>query len=418
MAKRRKEKDEDEDKPFKVPKFDEEAFLKRERRNIKASFIAFLFGLLMAFVCFGFWALMGPSSAFRWPLVLLVCVANAAFIRYIYLRVNLDLEDFAKKNWFFTYAIYFFTWLLIFIVIVNPPFYDDESPLVDVVTLPEMQEPGGDILIAALITDNVQVDQDNILLEVSHEDGNTTSLEYIIYNETTNVVEFRFENPDNLTGEFTFTLSAADTGGHTTTKTGSFIYDDDVIQITNDDDLLDMDANDDIDIEVDERVSKDNFRVYYTLDDGDEINVNRRSVDNKEKYESTPEFEGWEENSNYTMKVYVETSYYFQNIFWVKYSNIVQDTTIYNVSTVEDNDMGEEPPLNAWNWTLAKSQQTNTLNYDTYKDSDNDNKPGSGDVLLPYPYLVEVPGFEAILLIAALAIVVLIFRRKKKDEKK
>ena len=57
-------------------------------------------------------------------------------------------------------------------------------------------------------------------------------------------------------------------------------------------------------------------------------------------------------------------------------------------------------------------------NYDTFKDSDNDNKPGAGDVLLPYPYLVSVPGFEAILLIAALVIVVLIFKRKKKDEKK
>ena len=62
MAKRRKEKDEEEDKPFKIPKFDEEAFLKRERRNIKATFISFLFGILMALVCFGFWALMGKND--------------------------------------------------------------------------------------------------------------------------------------------------------------------------------------------------------------------------------------------------------------------------------------------------------------------------------------------------------------------
>ena len=41
MAKRRKEKDEEEDKPFKLPKFDEEAFLKRERRNVKSTFISF-----------------------------------------------------------------------------------------------------------------------------------------------------------------------------------------------------------------------------------------------------------------------------------------------------------------------------------------------------------------------------------------
>ena len=34
MAKRRKEKDEEEDKPFKMPKFDVEAFLKREKNLI------------------------------------------------------------------------------------------------------------------------------------------------------------------------------------------------------------------------------------------------------------------------------------------------------------------------------------------------------------------------------------------------
>ena len=77
MAKRRKETTEDEEIDFKFPKFDEESFLRRERRNIKTTFIAFLFGLLLALISFGFWQLLSGET-YRWLLVLLVGVFNAA----------------------------------------------------------------------------------------------------------------------------------------------------------------------------------------------------------------------------------------------------------------------------------------------------------------------------------------------------
>ena len=68
MAKRRKEGAEAEEPlDFQIPKFDDEAFIKRERRNIKTMFIAFLFGMLLAGICFGFWVLLeGSSSAGSW----------------------------------------------------------------------------------------------------------------------------------------------------------------------------------------------------------------------------------------------------------------------------------------------------------------------------------------------------------------
>jgi len=154
MAKKRKEKDEDEDKPFKLPKFDEEAFLKRERKNIKATVIAFLFGCLMALICFAFWALMSSAgqSSLKWPLVFLLCISSAVFLRHIYLRIHLDTSDFTKKNWFTSYAIYIFTWLIVLIILVNPPFYDDDRPRVELAVLPGIQEPGGDILFVAKVT--------------------------------------------------------------------------------------------------------------------------------------------------------------------------------------------------------------------------------------------------------------------------
>ena len=54
MAKKRKEKSEEEELDFKLPKFDEEKFLKKEKRNIKTLFISFILGLVVSLISFGF----------------------------------------------------------------------------------------------------------------------------------------------------------------------------------------------------------------------------------------------------------------------------------------------------------------------------------------------------------------------------
>jgi len=410
MAKRRKEKDEEEDKPFKLPKFDEEAFMKRERRNVKTMVIAALFGMLMALVCFGFWALMGSGSSFRWALVLLVCIANAAFIKYIYARLNIDISDFTKKNWFSNYAIYFFVWLILFIILVNPPVYDDEKPYIGLAVLPITQEPGGDILIVAKITDNVGVNTDSLKMEIVDPDGNTTSLTPSEFEFDNTIVKYVYDNPDGLLGDFTYTLTANDVNGYTRQKTGDFSYDADAIDITSSR-FTNLTHGDDITIEVETGISTNNFRVYYTLDDGEEINVNRKYANIAEEYETSPKYEGWNENSNYTMKVYVEVSHYFTNVL-KKYSNIVEDTQIYTVTTDdEDNDIGDDTVPMPWNWSKPQGQQADVLlNYD--------NPTVENGPVLPYPNTVQAPGFETIIFIIALIAVVLIFKYKKKDKRK
>lgn len=398
MAKRRKEKDEDEDKPFKIPKFDEQEFIKRERRKIKTTFIAFLFGFLMAFVCFGFWALMGSNSAFRWPLVLLVFIANAVFIRYLFLRFNIDLTDFTKSNWLVTYAVYFFTWLLIFIVIVNPPFYDDEPPLVEVVALPGVQEPGGNITIVAKITDNKGINTNDISMVITDPDGNTTSLEPDVFEFDNTIVKYVFQNPDDILDEFQYELAVKDVSGIETKKSGIFSYDEYAIEVASYR-FENLTHNDDIEFDVDEDVSTENFRVYYTLNNGEEINVNRKNPQIRDEYETSPVYEGWVEDADFTLNAYVEVMHYFVNIP-KKYNNTIQDSEIYNFTTTEDSRIGDDLPLVEYNWTISK-QPDNVLNYK-----------------LPFYKFVQVPGFEAIIVIAALVIVVLIFKRKKKDEKK
>jgi len=400
MAKRRKEGTEGEEQfDFQIPKFDEEAFIKRERRNIKTLFIAFLLGLLIAVICFGFWALMGDNFL-RWELVLLVGVVNAIWIKYLFLKLNIDLTDFGRKGWLTAFASYFFTWLLVLIVLVNPPFYDGEAPHAEVVALPGMQEPGGTILIAAYIVDNVGVNKAGIDFTITDPNGATLTPDFTFEN---NIFRYTYENPNNLLGTSNYTFIISDVNNRKTTVTGSFTYATDALEIISSR-FTGIMSGDAITIKADDQISKENFRVYYKIDNGSDINVNRKETSDKEKYETSAEFKGWTTNSTVTVRVYAEARHYFLNIP-EKFSNTVSDKKEgYLFSTTNDQNIGTSEPLVEYNYTLVllrKSQLPNTLNYQ-----------------LPYPTSRgATPGFEVVVSVLAIVVVVFLFKRKKNDKK-
>ena len=399
MAKRRKEGTEGEEQfDFQIPKFDEEAFMKRERRNIKTLFIAFLLGLLIAVVCFGFWALMGDNFL-RWELVLLVGVVNAIWIKYLFLKLNIDLTDFGRKGWLTAFASYFFTWLLVFIVLVNPPFYDGESPHAEVVALPGMQEPGGTILIAAYIVDNVGVNKAGISFTITDANGTTLSPDFSFEN---NIFQYTYENPSGLLGTSNYTFIISDVNNRKTTVTGSFTYANDALEIISSR-FTGIMSGDAITIKANNKISKENFRVYYKIDNGSDINVDLKEASDREKYDTSPEFKGWPINSTVTVHVYAEARHYFLGIP-EKFSNTVKHTEPYLFSTANDQNIGTEEPLVEYNHTLAllrKTQLPNTLNYQ-----------------LPYPISMgTTPGFEVVVLVLAIVVVVFLFKRKKNNKK-
>jgi len=399
MAKRRKEGAEAEEPvDFQIPKFDEEAFMKKERRNIKTLFLSFLFGLLLAGICFGFWVLL-EGSFLRWELVLLVAVVNSIWIRYLFLKLKIDLTDFGRKGWLTSFVTYFITWLLVLIVLVNPPFYDGEAPHVDLVTLPGMQEPGGSILFAGHITDNVDVNKAGITFTITDPNGTVITPEFTFEN---NIFRYTYQNPQNILGTFNYTVIASDTSNRKTTITGTITYATDVIEIISSR-FTDIMSGDAISIKADQDISKENFRVYYRLDNGSDINVDRKDLTDKEKYETTAEFKGWTANSTISVSVYAEARHYFINIP-EKFSNTVKDARQYAFTTATDANIGTEDTLVEWNVTraiLKQSQLPNTLNYIT-----------------PYPTSIgSTPGFEIIFFIAALTVVVFLIKRKKNNTK-
>jgi len=118
------------------------------------------------------------------------------------------------------------------IILVNPPFYDDEAPFVDETVLPGVQELGGTVNIVAKITDNAGVSKSSIQLEITDPDENVTTLTPTNFEHDDMVVTFTFENTENLLGDFTYKLTAKDVSGKTQEKTGTFTYSSDVMEIT------------------------------------------------------------------------------------------------------------------------------------------------------------------------------------------
>jgi hypothetical protein len=411
MAKKRKEKTEEEPE-FKLPKFDEGKFLNKERRNVKTLFISFIVGFVVALISFGFWSLLS-GSIFRWELILLLGVFSAPWLKYLFLRLDIDLTDFGRRGWFGSYAIYFFTWLVILIVLVNPPFYDDESPHIEVVLLPEIQELGGTVNIVAHILDNVGLERNGINFSIVTPNGTTYSPDFTF---TDNIFEYTYENPENMLGDHSFKIQSTDVNGHSTEESGIIKYSNNVIVLTTPasgsklnsytpiEFQIDPEAYDPIPfIIIDKKYTMD-MRVFYKIDNGSDINVSRLDLNNRELYRSSADFKGWQKNKNVTLNAFVEVTYYFVNKPQ-EFSNIIKDTTTYTFETINDDGIGLEenliPPDPRYKLN-AKEQPENKFNY----------------YLAQPRAIAATPGFGTLIFIISLVGAILIIKYRKKEHKK
>ena len=393
MAKRRKEKDEEEEKPFKLPKFDEEKFLKRERRNIKTTFLSFIFGVIVAVISFGFWVLLSGNSV-RWYLVLLFGIFTGSWLKYLFIRLNIDLTDFTKKNWFASFMIYFFTWLVVLVVIINPPFYDEEEPLVNLVVLPEMQEPGGTVKILAKITDNTGVEKQDITFTLDGKNIPSKDFDFI-----DNVFRYTYGPPTDFSGDEThnFKITVKDDSGHTTVREGSFTFSNDAIYLgtPSPGDLLRAETP------ISFVVKPDVWRVYYRVDDSKEINTTKDPTDIK-NYVTKPKMKGWTGGKeNVTVKVSAEVIHNFQNHF-------LKDD---EGNLILDNQDRKIPY-----WFVNYINDTSTYSFDVANES-SIGKTESEAVSHPEADVAEAPGFEILAFLISLGVVFLIFKYRKKDRR-
>lgn len=220
MAKKKRHKRE-EKVVFKRPEFDEREFMRKELVNAKVGIITFFYALPFAIVSWQL-ALIGVSI-----FGLLAAIIGILSLRYVYPLFNIDVEDFEKKAWLGNGAVFVFTWLSIWVLLLNPPFSDLAKPVIsDVqvsgdalnwtkvsrdsqVDLTLLDSGSDNLAIKAKITDNVGISRVEMAVEgVPQEVGLWGGVEPNTYGDTFGVT-YRDTIP--------VTITAWDKAGHKTT---------------------------------------------------------------------------------------------------------------------------------------------------------------------------------------------------------
>lgn len=242
MAKKRKQKEEEEVE-IKLPEFDDEAFMKEETRAAWTSFIAIGYAIICGGISFGVFAISGGM----WQLAMAVGAVLIFGVAGLFYLFKIDFHALNWKNYAGSGAFYALTWLIVFIILINPPFYDDQPPAIkrhtqyvednygnhnplnftDGLVIPY----GHNISVVVIITDNDEVA--SIKIEVKHDgapvDASLTKVESNKYNysdfDYNRFHEYIYEfvlPSGSSAGTYTYLITVKDDHGHTTKAEGKF----------------------------------------------------------------------------------------------------------------------------------------------------------------------------------------------------
>lgn len=122
MAKKRRK--EEKKVAFKTPEFDEVEFMQKEVGNTKIALLTIIFSFPIAFLAYAVTLAGLPAAGF------LIGIGAIFLLRYVYGLFNIDTEEFQTKDWLGNSAMFFFTWLAIWVLILNMPFSDLTTPTI------------------------------------------------------------------------------------------------------------------------------------------------------------------------------------------------------------------------------------------------------------------------------------------------
>jgi hypothetical protein len=121
---------------FKEPEFDEVEFMRNEMTSTKASIVAIIYAIPVAIVSFGLTVAGLAAVGF------LVGIIAIFMLKYLFDMLKVSTEGFEKKTWFMQGALTFFVWILVWILLLNPPFSDVAEPTIKDVEMWQ-QSPNG-----------------------------------------------------------------------------------------------------------------------------------------------------------------------------------------------------------------------------------------------------------------------------------
>jgi hypothetical protein len=132
MAKKRRKRAKEEKYAFKFPEFDEVEYLKKEIKETKVAIVNILYAVLIAFISLGIMVLFRDVM-----LAFLIGLLALITLKYTYRFVNIDTTIFDRKKWAANIAMFFFTWLAVWVLISNPPISDFAKPTVEIIEIKE-----------------------------------------------------------------------------------------------------------------------------------------------------------------------------------------------------------------------------------------------------------------------------------------
>ncbi len=217
MAKRRKKKkEEEEDQDFEFPEFDRAEHMENEIHKGKTVLVSIALAPFFSFLSLEIFKLTGD-----WSTGFLVGVFGLLITLKIFEYLPIDLSGFGKKEWAMNGAMYFLTWLGIWILLMNPPFGDFTDPVVNRVdfyveidgewealedaNITDQQDYR--IRLLAKITDNDAVDEDSVTIEY---EGDISPMDPVGDHE----FEAIFENVTADSSTKLFTIRMEDVNGN------------------------------------------------------------------------------------------------------------------------------------------------------------------------------------------------------------
>lgn len=125
MAKKRKKQKEVEEEKYEFvpPEFDEKQFLKDEMNATKRIAVTIGYGAL-----FGVIAALLMILTRNGYLGLFLLIIGFWFMRYLFAAMKIDLSKFTRRTWLESGVWFFFTFLAVWILVINPPFVDYAAP--------------------------------------------------------------------------------------------------------------------------------------------------------------------------------------------------------------------------------------------------------------------------------------------------
>lgn len=125
--KRKKDKAEKEEYEFRPPDFDEKEFIKKELTDTKTLIQTVLYAILFGI---GAGVLMLVNEDLL-GVAFMMGIAGIVSLKYFYSLIKVDTSTFQKKNWLGNTAVFFFTFLAIWVLVLNVPISDHAPPAVE-----------------------------------------------------------------------------------------------------------------------------------------------------------------------------------------------------------------------------------------------------------------------------------------------